>query len=72
MCYSFALKTVDITDFFKKFCITTRTNIAKVLCTLAILFFHFTLSQPPAALCASAKPIEFEAGLAPSSSPAAL
>jgi hypothetical protein len=71
------LKTVDITGFFKKFCITTRTNIAKVLCTLAILFFHFTLSQPPtesppAALFANAKQIGFEAGLAPSSSPTAL
>jgi hypothetical protein len=55
----------------------SRTNIAKVLCTLAILFFHFTLSQPPAesppaALFANAKQIGFEAGLAPSSSPAAL
>ena len=26
ICYSSALKTVDITGFFKKFCITTRTK----------------------------------------------
>ena len=26
ICYSSALKTVDITGFFKKFCIATRTN----------------------------------------------
>ena len=26
ICYSSALKTIDITGFFKKFCITTRTS----------------------------------------------
>lgn len=32
-------ETIDITAFFKKFCIATRTKNAKVHCTLAFLFF---------------------------------
>ena len=30
ICYSSALKTVDITGFFKKFCITTRTTVKQL------------------------------------------
>ena len=39
ICYSSALKTIDITGFFKKFCITTRTNKSSLKRQVSASFF---------------------------------
>lgn len=45
ICYSSALKTVDITGFFKKFCITTRTSIGASIDSLAPTFSYVPIRK---------------------------